>query len=186
MRREMVAILFQEGGRFISSLLSLRNPKPKTKIESEPNRLQTPNPQTKASSVEAGCVPCALGHVGTCNGGLSEAMRFARSDGINSTEVIDRINHCLDELNIMEREDLTEEKLTLLPDWEKAIADDVLLFSRQTRHALEGVVSVEQLEQVTASTQTARKDIGRRYFRRRYPACRPRKSRDSRKGWMLR
>lgn len=169
-----MAIIFQEGGRLVSSLLTLRTPKIKIAPQPEPEPIRPPpQMETKASSVDAGCVPCALGHFGTCKAGLSEAMRFARSEGIESSEVIARMNDCLDELNQMERSDLTEEKIKSLPEWEKEIAERVLLSSRQTRHAIEGITTVKQLEAVTASTQTIRKEIGQDYFREKIARMSP-------------
>lgn len=57
----------------------------------------------KATGVKAGCIPCSLGHIGVCSSLLQEAIRFARSDGLDSDIPIDRINTCLDELNGLER-----------------------------------------------------------------------------------
>lgn len=183
MNRQILAICVQEAGRLVSGLLSLRTPKLKPSREYQPAIAPPAEPQeiseeriseeSKASSIEAGCVPCAIGHFGTCSGLLSEGMRFARGDGISSTEVIDRVNKCLDELNTMERVDLTEEKIATLPPWEKAIAEKALLASRKTRHGLEATTSLGQLEQVTAQTQTARKEIGREWFKERLAQMSP-------------
>jgi len=123
--------------------------------------------EEKASSIEMGCVPCAIGHFGTCSGLLNEAMRFAKKDGVGSSEVIDRVNMCLDELNAMERVDLRPEMITDLPDWEKKLANRALTASRATRHGLEGLTTGNDLEKVAASTQTARSDIGRGWFKER-------------------
>jgi len=121
----------------------------------------------KASSIEAGCVPCAIGHFGTCSGLLNEAMRFAKKEGIGSGEVIDRVNMCLDELNAMERIDLRPELVLNLPPWEKELADKALVASRSTRHGLEGMTSVNDLEKVAATTQNARNEVGRSWFKER-------------------
>ena len=45
----------------------------------------------EATKIETGCVPCAIGHLGTCSGLLNEAIRFAGKDGMDSEEVIDRV-----------------------------------------------------------------------------------------------
>lgn len=121
------------------------------------------NVAVKAQSIEAGCVPCALGHFGTCSGLLNEAVRFA-DNGMDNVEVIDRLNACLDEFNTMERLDLRPEKIVTLPGWEKDIAQKALKSSRETRHKIEGCRTKDQLLELAASTQTARKKIGQEWF----------------------
>ncbi len=128
------------------------------------NKTKLPDISEKATSVQAGCLPCAVGHFGTCNGLLSEAVRFASKDGIASPEVLDRVNTCLDELNAMERVDLRPELMVNLPPWEKDLAERALLASRETRHGLEGIRSKDDLEQLAAKTTTVRKEIGREWF----------------------
>ena len=110
---------------------------------------------------------CAIGHFGTCSGLLNEAMRFANKDGISSSEVIDRVNICLDELNALERVDLRPQLIINLPPWEKDLANKALVESRSTRHGLEKISTVEDLEKVTAETQEARQDIGRTWFKQK-------------------
>lgn len=123
---------------------------------------------TKARSIEAGCVPCAIGHLGTCSGLLNEAVRFSKGkDGIASEEVIDRAGMCLDELNTMERVDLRPEMILGLPEWERKLVDKVLIASRETRHTLERLDSAEALEQAAAATQTIRKEIFNDWIRAR-------------------
>jgi len=118
-------------------------------------------------SIEAGCIPCAIGHVGTCSGVLNEAMRFAKKDGMNHHEVIDRVNMCLDELNAMERIDLRPELTVNLSPWEKELADKALVASRSIRHGLEGLSSVADLERMAAITQSTRQEVGRAWFKNR-------------------
>ena len=123
--------------------------------------------EARGGDVATGCVPCSISHFGTCAGLLSEAMRFARKDGLDSNEVLDRINKSLDELNALERVDLDSEKIYYLPTEEKDIAAKSLNASRATRHALESLTTVDDLEKVTADVQTVRKDIGRDWYRYR-------------------
>ncbi|KKM97417.1 hypothetical protein LCGC14_1168210 [marine sediment metagenome] len=173
MDRQIVALMFQEGGKFITEIIRnygfkrTRTVQPVI-VEKQPAKLDEPiTEEGKASSVEAGCVPCAIGHFGTCTGLLNEAMRFAKKDGVGSSEVIDRVNMCLDELNAMERVDLRPEMITDLPEWEKELANRALTASRATRHGLEGLTDGNDLEKVAASTQTARTEIGRGWFQER-------------------
>jgi len=123
--------------------------------------------ETRGTDVATGCVPCSISHFGTCAGLLNEAMRFARKDGLDSNEVLDRINMSLDELNALERVDLDSEKVHSLPPGEKDIAIKALNASRATRHSLESLTSVGDLESITADVQTIRRDIGRDWYRYR-------------------
>jgi len=177
MNAQIIAVIVQEGGRFISEILRTRSPKRKAQVEYPPIAVESIEPQEapeqttaktdKASSIEAGCVPCSLGHLSVCAGNINEAMRFARSKGIDSNEVIDRVSHCLQELNALEREDLTPEMIINLPKWEKDLAVEALETSRATRHLLEGMTTVDELEKVAAKTQTANTHISRKWFKQR-------------------
>lgn len=141
---------------------------PETQIEApSKEKPMITTQEEKASSIEAGCIPCAIGHFGTCSGLLNEAVRFAKKDGVGSSEVIDRVNMCLDELNAMERVDLRPEMIIDLPDWEKELANRSLTASRSTRHGLEGLTTGDDLEKVAANTQKARAEIGRKWFKER-------------------
>lgn len=183
MRRETIAVIIQEGGKFFSELIKNRPPKLKparehklaTELPAEPHepQLEPATIKSKATSIEAGCVPCSIGHLGTCVGVTNEAMRFAKKDGIGSREVIDRVNMCLDELNALERVDLRPEMIASLPDWEKNLANEALSVSRGTRHSLENLSSADELESVAAQLQTVRQDIGRGWFRGRLAHMNP-------------
>lgn len=177
MDRQTIAVLFNEGGKLITEILRSR-PRKATRIteETAPAMVEEPPLEVaekpiieegKASSIEAGCVPCSLGHLSVCSGVINEAMRFGRSDGMNSNEVIDRVSHCLQELNALEREDLTSEMIIDLPPWEKEIAVEALKTSRATRHLLEGITTTDELEKAAAKTQTAYTQISRKWFKER-------------------
>lgn len=140
--------------------------------ESEPAMIETPASVEpgKAASIVSGCIPCSMGHVGTCSGLLNEAVRFARKDGVANAEVVDRVNMCLDELNSMERVDMRPELISQLKDWEKDLAQNVLVESRNMRHDLENLANtgdVDALEALAAKTDTTRKEIGRQWFQRK-------------------
>lgn len=191
MNVQVVALLIQEGSRVITHFLQMRPPqKARAKLLPAPLVLETTNAEPTASSVlyaepkadiATGCVPCALGHLGTCTGLLNEAMRFARSDGLDSTEVITRANMCLDELNAMERVDLRPEMIANLPDWEKKIANKALDQSRATRHGLEGLSSIDGLEKAAADMQSARQEIGVSWFKQKIPHMTPSERADLKK-----
>jgi hypothetical protein len=137
--------------------------------ESVSEEARTPSAtREKATSIASGCIPCSIGHLGTCSGLLNEAMRFARKDGVQSEEVINRVNMCLDELNALERVDLRPEMIHDLPDWEKPMAEKALDLSRSLRHDLEQVPDLSILEGISAKTQTTRNEIGKSWFKERF------------------
>jgi len=192
MRREIVALLIQEGSRFFSQYLKMRSfsKTTATSLEITPPTIEAgeaiidaipydesiplvPHDEKDPSSIAVGCVPCAMGHYGACSGELNEAMRFARSDGLGSNEVIDRIGQCLDELNVMEREDLRPQMIVGLKSWEKELANEALSRSREIRHQLENISSVDDLEAAAAITQEMRMRLGRGWWKERLDSVTP-------------
>lgn len=165
----IVAIILQEGGKLISELIRNRPRKQAEAPVYSPVIVETEitEPEAKATSVEAGCVPCAIGHLGTCSGLMAESLRFGREEGIGSDEVISRVNLCLDELNSMERVDLRPEMIAGLPEWEKELANKALSESRSARHKLEGISTIGDLEKVAADIQTGRQSIGKSWFKQK-------------------
>ena len=169
MDHNFLALIVQEGGRLITDLVKTRRrevkvePRNVTIIEETEEEVSSvAQSESKATAIATGCVPCAIGHFGTCSGLLAESLRFGKKDGIESEEVADRVNLCLDELNTMERVDLRPEKIAELASWEKELANKTLNASRDTRHQLEGLTDLESLEEIAASTQRVRGEIGRR------------------------
>ena len=185
MDNNIIAIIFQEGGRFLTEMLRTRRREVKvkpssvsieevtTEIPASPRSSLESPPVNKASDIATGCVPCAVGHFSTCSGVISESLRFGRQEGLGSPEVLDRVGMCLAELNAMERVDLRPEMMVELPEWEKAIANQALEESRKTRHALEGLESVDQLEAVAANLQMKQKEIFRTWMRERLKMMSP-------------
>ena len=141
-------------------------PQVKTEIVvSETEPISESPKDNKATSIVTGCIPCATGHLSTCSGLLKEAVRFGQGpEGVSSPEVVDRVNLCLDELNSMERVDMSPSMIHQLPPWERELAHQVLAASRATRHELEDVSNFDRLEEIAAKTDTTRKDIGRKWF----------------------
>lgn len=182
MDKETLAMLFEEGGNLLTMLLRNRDLFKSGGGASEVATVERESPteepvsvptSEKATGVATGCVPCSIGHLGTCTGLLNEGMRFARKDGIQSEEVLGRVNMCLDELNTLERVDLRPEMIHDLPDWEKTLAEQSLSLSRTLRHDLEGLSSVSQLEEIAAKTQTKRQEIGQSWMRQRLSLLTP-------------
>ena len=118
-----------------------------------------------ATSIKRGCIPCSTGHLTTCAGSLNEAVRFARTEGIASDQVLDDTNACLTELNAMERIDMSPERIAELPPWEKELALEVLALSKETRYGLEGMSTPEDLEKVTVNLQPRQREILKKWFR---------------------
>jgi len=128
----------------------------------------TPSDVSSISQVTAegkGCVPCAADHFSTVAGALTEALRFARTEGLDHQEVLERIALSFDELNIMERIDAAPEKIERLSEEEQALMRNATVSSRDLRHSLSDLTSVEDLEAVAAMAQKARTDFRSGLFR---------------------
>jgi len=150
---------------FVSTLPTPEIAKAVPQSEETPESLP---PSLEVSQEKAGtaCIPCSVNHLSTCSGLLSEAMRFAREDGIDNREVITRIGLCQDELNAMEREDLRPEKVIELNQQDKEFANKLLTGSRGLRHGLETLSSVDDLETISANAQKLRTDVGQSWLKR--------------------
>lgn len=122
---------------------------------------------TKQKAVATACVACAVGHFSTSSGLLKEALRF-KGEGITSQEILDRIAGALEEQNGLERVDLTQEKIQNLPQWERPIAEEALTQSRQLRHRLETIQSIDELEHLAADTRTYYLKLNRQWYRGRF------------------
>jgi len=72
------------------------------------------------------CIPCTKNHLSTIAGALSEAVWFARSEGVSSDEVRRRIGIVEDELNIWERVDATPDKIDVLEPHEREVMREAL------------------------------------------------------------
>jgi len=121
-------------------------------------------------SVASACIPCGLGHISTSARLLNEGVRF-KKDGLTSPQVLDDIAAAIGELNALERIDLTPEKIRLLPDWEKEMANMALEKSRELRHKLETVQNMEELENLAADTEEFYKMLNREWVTKRLGDC---------------
>jgi len=93
-------------------------------------------------------------------------MRMVRRKGIND-EIVRRILRCSDQLNAMEREDLSVEKMAYLPDWERQIAIYAQNEGAKVRHKLDSIKSADDLEDVALQIKTARDKIGMEWHKGR-------------------
>lgn len=135
--------------------------------QGRPQSIEYHEPVSEADSPSSkkgtSCIPCATNHLSTCSGLMAEALRFARTDGLSSTDVIERIGLCQDEMNAMERVDLRAEKVSQLGSGEKALANQVLSKTRTLRHDLEHMETVDDLEKLAAGMQTLRTEVGKQW-----------------------
>jgi len=102
------------------------------------------------------CLQCSRDHTSTTSAMLNEALRFARKDGIGSIEVQRRLGMALDELNALERIDLSAENIVTLQGREKEIAEYALNSSRDLRHDITSIHSPKDLEAVSAKAANLR------------------------------
>lgn len=162
-------LILKNGGELLTEYLRSRpiRRKAPAPIQPPPSIEEVDVEVEKATQIATGCVPCSIGHLGTGSGLLNEANRFAKKEGMKSAEVIDRVNITLDELNALERVDLRPEMIANLPDWEKDLANKALGLSRSTRHQLESLSTIDELEKAASSLQTGRQEIGRKWFQER-------------------
>lgn len=107
---------------------------------------------SRGEIVSTACLSCSRSHLATIAGGLGEAVRFARGDerGIMHPEAVMRIQKAEEEVNILERIDLSPEALLASPPAERAVAEEYLPRIRKLRQGIGDVGSFDDLEQVAA------------------------------------
>jgi len=117
----------------------------------QPPTQKTP-PSSAEETIEQGtaCLVCSDEHFSEVSGSLNEAMRFARNEAFDHPEVLKRIRHCRDELNVMERFDLSPQQIMGLPEIEKPIARWAVEQSRELRHNLNLMKNSDDLEKTAA------------------------------------
>ena len=105
------------------------------------------------------CLPCSRDHFSTVSGALNEAIRFSRREGVSHIEVKRRLGMSLDELNMLERIDLSPEETIKLKGKEKQLADWGLNKSRELRHKITSIQKHEDLEKVAAEASKVRTEF---------------------------
>ncbi len=178
----MTAMFVQEGGKVAGDLIRMAFARSAVKArhslvstESQPEaaseeKMTTTIPPTEKSfdkpivaKAGTGCRSCTADHLATCAGSLAESLRFARGDGIQSTEVQERIALCAEELNIWERRDATPKSFVELPEQDKDFLRRWLPKGRGLRHQLNDIQTIEDLEKTAAHAQRlhleARKEL---------------------------
>lgn len=113
-------------------------------------------PASERVSEGTACELCSSEHFSQTSGDLAEALRFARSEGVKHPEVIKRVEHARQELNAMERYDLSPSEIEGLPKPERDLANWALPKSRNIRHLINQVItgkSVSDLESAAAEAE---------------------------------
>lgn len=129
----------------------------------EPPRRETRPPKstgTRGTSKEiaegTACNLCSDEHFHQVAGDLAEAMRFARDKGLRDPEVVRRISHAREELNEMERYDLSPSQIEKISGPEREIAEWSLPKSRNIRHLINAAIvsrNVDDLNKAAAEAE---------------------------------
>lgn len=105
-----------------------------------------------------GCLPCGKDHWVTTAAALAEALRFARKEGVAHPEVQRRLALAEEELDIGERIDFAPDALAGLSPPEREVAEWSLPRMRDTRHAIAGVKTVEDLQRAAQEAAVTRQE----------------------------
>lgn len=117
--------------------------------------------------VSTACLSCSRSHLSTVSGALGEAIRFAREEGIEHPEVQRRLNLAEDEINIMERIDLSPDALSRAEPREKQVAEEYLPKIRRLRQQIGEVTSFPKLEEVAADASLLGQEFRLRHLQLR-------------------
>jgi len=134
-----------------------RTEKERKQMNYKPEELEEPVKDMTPERVERGtaCLACSSDHFSTTSGMLNEALRF-KKEGMGSWEIQRRMGIALDELNAMERGDLHADQIARLTGKEKQLADEAKDDSRDLRHKINAIHSVEDLEKIAAEAANVR------------------------------
>lgn len=124
----------------------------------------TPHEEEPQPTSGTACLDCARDHWLTVSGALNEAIRFAHTEGVRNPEVISRLGLALEEMNIMERKDLTSEKIVGLKGKERELALWCLNKSRALRHQVGAIKTPEDLERAAAEASSIRNNFLAQYW----------------------
>lgn len=101
------------------------------------------------------CNLCSSEHFSQVAGDLAEAMRFARKEGLSHREVIRRVENARQELNEMERYDLSPAQIQRLSGPERVLAEWALLQSREIRHLINAAITTRQVSDLEKAAAQA-------------------------------
>jgi len=120
--------------------------------------------KTPTQATGTACLSCCRDHFSTTSSALSEALRFAHPDSIKSPEVTRRLRIALDELNILERIDLAPDAIGMLSEPERKLAIWALNSSRDLRHVIGEVRSVEGLEEAARNASKVTEEFMKKFW----------------------
>jgi hypothetical protein len=168
----------------VANVLSRFIPQPKpprtdytTLIEAMPRysalpQLQAPTPlpeshaplvttpvEVTSTDVATSCLACSRSHLTTIAGALDEALRFARDEGVTSSEVLKRIDIAEREINIMERIDLSPDAIANSPEEEQEFVRPFMPKIRELRQNIGQIRSVDKLEETAAEANTVSREF---------------------------
>jgi len=119
--------------------------------------------------VNAGCTACSRDHFTTIACSLNEAARMSKSISMSSPEIQERIAKSEEELNAVERYDLSPDKLAKMPTGEREVLRDLLKKARENiRQQLEitglrwGNGTITDLEDVASAASDISKEFRER------------------------
>lgn len=96
------------------------------------------------------CVLCTRAHLATVSASLKEAIRFARSNGIEDENVSARLNTAEEEINVLERFDLSPEQVENSPPEDKQLIQEFQPKIRRLRQNIVMIDNVDSLEKTAA------------------------------------
>jgi len=154
--------IIKSGREEISSIVSALRVEGKLPLEST-------SEEATSDRVAEGtaCELCSSEHFAQTSGDLAEALRFARSEGVMYPEVIKRVEHARQELNTMERYDLSPSEIQRLSGPERELANWALQKSRNLRHMINRLITtkeVSNLEAAAAEAETTAHEFTRRLW----------------------
>lgn len=103
------------------------------------------SPSTINSNVGTSCLACARSHIATVSASLKEAIRFARTEGVEHAEVQTRIATAEEEILALERYDWSPERVTNSPVEQQEIINKHLPVIRELRQDIGQIKSMPDL-----------------------------------------
>lgn len=116
---------------------------------------EEPETVTVKPQIEKGeaCDICSLDHFSVCAKALAEGKRFIKDGKIDDKYLTKAREICRGELNLMERDDASPAKVMALPPMERKIMNKFTPRSKELRHSLNDIISVDSLIEVGAKAE---------------------------------
>jgi len=114
--------------------------------------IHTPPPTDSKNDVGTSCIACARSHIATVSASLKEAIRFARTEGIENKEVQTRISTAEEEILALERYDWSPERVLNSPSEQQDIINKHLPVIRELRQDIGQIYSMPDLLKCAAAS----------------------------------